>query len=45
MVAIEQYIKNVENALSDLKKGVEAERIQNQEKTDDELNTILSCRF
>lgn len=46
MVAIEQYIKNVEAALSDLKKAVAAEKIQNQaEKTDEQLNAELSIRL
>jgi hypothetical protein len=46
MVAIEQYIKNVEITLADLKKAVATEKIKNQaEKTNDEINTELSIRL
>lgn len=44
-MSIDSYIKNVESALADLKQAVAREKIQNQEKTDEQLNEIVSCRF
>jgi hypothetical protein len=46
MVAIDYYIKNVENALADLKKAVASEKVQNQkEKSNEEINTEISYRL
>lgn len=45
-MSIDNYIKNVEAALADLKKAVAAEKIQNQkDKTNEQINEELCIRL